>query len=110
MKKYSIGIDLGGTKILIALVDKRTGEVVCHVKKKTKKEKGPQNIIRKLIEGTEELLQESGININEISSIGVGAAGQNDRKNGILIAAANLDCYDLNIKEILNNHFKVPVF
>ena len=38
MKKFSIGIDLGGTKILIALVDKTTGEVICHVKKKTKKE------------------------------------------------------------------------
>lgn len=37
MKKYSIGIDLGGTKILIALVDRNTGEVLEHVKKKTKK-------------------------------------------------------------------------
>ena len=38
MKKYSIGIDLGGTKILIALVDRNTGEVLEHVKKKTKKD------------------------------------------------------------------------
>lgn len=47
MKKYSIGIDLGGTKILIALVDRETGEVLHHVKKKTKKDKGPKNIIKK---------------------------------------------------------------
>lgn len=110
MKKFSIGIDLGGTKILIALVDKTTGEVVHHVKKKTKKDKGPKNIIRKMIEGIEELLKESDIPLQEIESIGVGAAGQVDRENGILIGAPNLDCYDLNIREHLTSHFNLPVY
>lgn len=109
MKKYSVGIDLGGTKILIALVDKTTGEVVCHIKKKTKKDKGPKNIIRKMIEGITELLEESNVPLEEINSIGVGAAGQVDRENGILIGAPNLDCYDLNIKEHLTSHFNIPV-
>ena len=89
MKKYSIGIDLGGTKILIALVDRNTGEVLNHIKKKTKKDKGPKNIIKKMLEGIEELIEESGKAIDDISSIGVGAAGQIDRQNGVLISAAN---------------------
>ena len=110
MKKYSIGIDLGGTKILIALVDRNTGKVLEHVKKKTKKDKGPKNIIRKMLEGIEELIDISGKSFDEISSIGVGAAGQIDRKNGIIIAAANLDCYDLNLKEILTEKFNLPVY
>ena len=37
MSKYSIGIDLGGTKVLTAIVNKETGEVVSYEKKKTKK-------------------------------------------------------------------------
>lgn len=110
MKKYSIGIDLGGTKILIALVDKNSGEVLEHVKKKTKKDKGPKNIIRKMLEGIEELIEISGKSFDEISSIGVGAAGQIDRENGVIIAAANLDCYDLNLKEILTEKFNIPVY
>lgn len=110
MKKYSIGIDLGGTKILIALVDRNTGEVLEHVKKKTKKDKGPKNIIRKMLEGIEELIEISGKTFDEISSIGVGAAGQIDRENGIIIAAANLDCYDLNLKKILTEKFNLPVY
>lgn len=110
MEKFSIGIDLGGTKILIALVNKVTGEVVHHVKKKTKKDKGPNNIIRKMIEGIEELIKESKVSIENISSIGVGAAGQVDRENGILIGAPNLDCYDLNIREHLTSYFDLPVF
>lgn len=110
MKKYSIGIDLGGTKILLALVDKFSGEVVLSVKKKTRKEKGPEKIMSKMIDGIEELLEDSGAGIDEISSIGVGAAGQIDRENGILIGAPNLDCFDLNIKEHIQSHFDIPVF
>lgn len=110
MKKYSIGIDLGGTKILVGLVEKESGKVVSHIKKKTKKEKGPENIVRKMVEGVEELLEESGKSFTEISSIGIGSAGQIDRKNGIIIGAPNLDCYNLNLKEILQNKFNIPVF
>lgn len=110
MKKYSIGIDLGGTKILIGLVEKESGKVVSHIKKKTKKEKGPENIVRKMVEGVEELLEESGKSFTEISSIGIGSAGQIDRKNGVIIGAPNLDCYNLNLKEILQNKFNIPVF
>lgn len=108
MKKYSIGIDLGGTKILIALVERKTGKIINSIKKKTKKEKGPESIMKKMTEGLDELLK--NINISEISSIGVGTAGQVDRKNGILIAAPNLDCYDLDIKGILSKEFDIPVF
>lgn len=110
MKKYSIGIDLGGTKILIGLVEKESGKVVSHIKKKTKKEKGPENIVRKMVEGVGELLEESGKSFTEISSIGIGSAGQIDRKNGIIIGAPNLDCYNLNLKEILQDKFNIPVF
>ena len=110
MKNYAVGIDLGGTKILIGLINKDTGEVLYHVKKKTKKDKGPKNIMKKMIEGIEELFEQSSISKDKINSIGVGAAGQIDRKNGVLIGAPNLDCYDLNIKEILQEHFNLPVY
>ncbi len=110
MKRYSVGIDLGGTKILIALVDRETGEVLASVKKKTKKDKGPKNIIRKMVEGIEELFEEAKTSKSEVSSIGIGAAGQIDRENGILVGAPNLDCYDLRIKDFIEEHFEIPVF
>ncbi len=110
MKKYSIGIDLGGTKILSALIDRETGKVLEHVKKKTKKDKGPGNIVKKMVESTQELLGDNKALLSEISSIGVGTAGQTDRESGILVAAPNLDCYNLNIRQILNEYFNIPVF
>ena len=103
MNKYAIGIDLGGTKILTALINKQSGEVVAYVKKKTKKERGVGNIVKKTIESGIEILKEAKIERSEIQSIGVGVAGQVDREKGILISAANLDCDNLRIKEILEN-------
>ena len=109
MKKYSIGVDLGGTKILAGIVEKQTGKVIFEVKNKTKKEKGNKKITAKIIETLEELINNSNISKDEISSIGLGLAGQVDRKKGVLINAVNLDCKDLNIKEILEEKFSIPV-
>ena len=108
MKKYSIGIDLGGTKILTALVERANGSVIKFVKKKTKKDKGSKKIIKKLIESIEELLYD--IDISNIDSIGIGSVGQIDRENGIIIGAPNLECYNFNVKEILSEKFNLPVF
>ena len=48
MGNYSIGIDLGGTKILTGITDKKNGEVISFIKKKTKKDKGAEKIIQKI--------------------------------------------------------------
>ena len=110
MKKYSIGIDLGGTKILTALVDRSSGKVVHFVKKKIKQEKGAENIINKMICSINELFDECKVDIKEVQAIGVAAAGQIDRTHGIILGAPNLECFDLNIREILEGEFKLPVY
>ncbi len=110
MKKYSIGIDLGGTKILAAIVDKQTAKVVFEDKNKTKKEKGNKKISAVMIETISELIKKSGIKKDEISSIGIGLAGQVNRETGVLINGVNLDCKDLNVKEVLEEKFNLPTF
>ena len=109
MQNLAIGIDLGGTKVLTALVNKDTGEVLHFVKKKTKKDKGPEKIVNKIIKSIREILTEEHHNINEISSIGIGAAGQVDREKGVVIAAPNLDCFNLELKSIVEKEFGIPV-
>ena len=110
MAKYSIGIDLGGTKILGAIVNIETGEVILSEKKKTKKERGSEVIIKKICNIIQQLLDESKIPLEEIDSIGIGLAGQVDRERGILLAAPNLDCFNVNFKNILEEKYGKPVF
>ncbi len=110
MNNLSIGVDLGGTKVLTALIDKTSGEVIHYIKKKTKKDKGPERIVYKIIKSIKELLEEKELTTEDISSIGIGAAGQVDRDHGILIAAPNLDCFNLELKSIVEKEFNLPVF
>lgn len=109
MSKYSIGIDLGGTKILTALVNKENGEVLSFEKKKTKKDKGEEKIIKKIRNSIQEVLESASKTIDDIDEIGIGAAGQVDRENGIIINAPNLDCKNLNIREELQKEFNKPI-
>lgn len=107
---YAIGIDLGGTKVLSALIDKTTGKVVASVKKKTKKDKGPNKILEKIVESIQELIDDKHVEKGSIESIGIGAAGQVDRKNGILLAASNLDCFNVPLKQIIEDEFSIPTY
>ena len=110
MAKYSIGIDLGGTKILAAIVDTLSGEVVFSAKKKTKKDKGAEKITKKVIDLIQELSDNSGIKLSQIDSVGLGLAGQVDRKKGVLIASPNLDCFNVNFKAAIEEKYNIPVF
>ena len=107
MKKYSIGVDLGGTKVLCAIIEKETNKILFEVKKKTKKEKGNEKVTDKLFEALDELFKISDIKKSEISSIGIAAAGQVDRVNGILIDACNLECKNLNLVELIEKRYKI---
>ena len=110
MGNYSIGIDLGGTKILTGITDKKNGEVISFIKKKTKKDKGAEKIIQKIINSINEVLENSQIKLSEIDDIGIGVAGQIDRENGIIINAPNIDLNNIALKEILQKEFNKPIF
>ena len=109
MNNYSIGIDLGGTKILAGVVDTEKGLVIETAKKRTKKLEA-DFIVQRIIETVEKAICKAQVPVSQISSIGIGAAGQVDRKNGILLAAPNLNCFDVELKKILEEHFNIPTF
>lgn len=109
MSKYSIGVDLGGTKILAGIVDTKTGKVIETVKRKTNKDLGVINMVDRVKESIVKLVEKAGKEFTDIKAIGIGAAGQVCREKGILISAPNLDCINIEFKKILEEEFKVPL-
>ena len=110
MSGFSVGIDLGGTKILTGVVNTITGELICSVKKKTKKNKGIEYILEKICTSVVELFEMMPIDIKEVSSIGLGVPGQLDLQKGIVLAAPNLGFSNINLKNIIEEKFSIPVF
>ena len=56
-KRHALGIDFGGTKLLAAVVDLDSGEVVSTAKKRTSAADSPQTIIDKIQGAAEDALQ-----------------------------------------------------
>lgn len=109
-KTYAVGIDLGGTKTLAAVVDITTGEVIASARKRTRAEKGQDFVAQRTIELAQAAL--SAANLPQdvpIVAIGVGAAGQIDRKAGVVVDAPNLGVKDMHLADILGNQFSKPV-
>lgn len=109
-KAYALGIDLGGTKTLAAVVDIATGEVVSSARKRTRAEKGQEFVSQRTIELATAALDSAKLaNGSSLVAIGVGAAGQIDRKAGVVLDAPNLGVHDMALGSILNKQFGKPV-
>ncbi len=109
-KTYALGIDLGGTKTLAAVVDITTGEVIASERKRTRAEKGQNFVSQRIIELSNAVIEAAKLPADgAIVAVGIGAAGQIDRKAGVVVDAPNLGVKDMPIREILGKQYGKPV-
>lgn len=107
---YRLGIDMGGTKILAAVVD-ANGNIVGVGKKKTKAEIGPDGVIKRIIDTTAEALAAAKLTMKNISGVGIGAPGPVDYETGVVYSAANLSGWeDVPLGARLKKEWDVPVW
>ena len=110
-KAYALGIDLGGTKTLAAVIDVASGEVIGSARKRTRAERGQDFVSLRTIELATAAINAANLSPDDpIIAIGVGAAGQVDRKKGVVLDAPNLGVHDMPLGEILGNQFGKPVY
>ena len=96
MKKYFIGIDLGGTFIKGGIVED-TGAIIEIDKTPTEVNKGNLRICENIAALTERLIERANIDRAQIVGIGMGTPGMIDTKSGILKCAENLliECFPI---------------
>lgn len=102
--KYAIGVDLGGTKVEVGLVDEK-GQVHTSLRLETHAEQGPQIIQDRILEKIA-LLRESRV---PILGIGIGMAGQIHPKTGEVIFAPNLKWHHVPLQERMEKETGLPV-
>lgn len=108
-KKYSIGVDLGGTNIVSAIVNYQ-GEIVNSLKVPTLAERGKEATIKKIIEAIHKNIVQSSVAPDNIIGIGIGAPGPLDIKRGIINFAPNLPGWrDVPLRKILEDEFNIKV-
>lgn len=107
---YVVGMDLGGTKILAAIVDE-SGQIVAEAKLQTKAEKGPDAVIRRIAATAREAARRAGIDWSEVKGVGIGAPGPMNPNTGIVYNPPNLPGWDeIALGPRLSKSLRVPVF
>jgi len=84
-----LGVDLGGTKILTAVVEPQ-GEVLSDNESMTPATKGREEVIQSIVKSAHRALKQADVGISGICAIGIGAAGISNPEAGILFTSPNL--------------------
>jgi glucokinase len=99
LKKYAIGIDLGGTNLRVALVSGE-GEIIRKIKEPTS-----EDILDSIFKAAGSFFSD------EIIGIGLGVAGLIDRKSGRVLVSPNLHIVEeFDLVNEIRGRFGIPVF
>jgi len=86
---YAVGVDLGGTTVRIALVD-RTGRIHHEAAYDSHVERGPEPVIDDMARWVGEVIAAAGVPRERLVGIGIGSPGPLSPSRGIVHKAANL--------------------
>lgn len=103
-----IGVDVGGTKILGALVDLNGNLIADHEVRWIDFERPDPHDPAPLFAVIDRLMAAAGD--LEILGIGIGAPGVTDPARGLVIWAPNSGWRDYALRQIVANHYQLPVF
>jgi len=100
----TLGVDLGGTKVNVVLVDARGNLLYAH-KSMVHASKQPEWVITDIVQKANECLSTTGL---EAAALGIGVAAQVDA-DGIIHASPNLGWQNFQLKEQLEKQLGLPV-
>ncbi len=107
-KTHYVGVDLGGTKILVAVFDERH-RILAREKKATKPLLGAAAVVERVSECVNDALAAAAVPHSAVAGLGVGVPGMVDSRTGLVRVAPNLHWKDLPFGRLLQRRLRIPV-
>jgi len=105
-----LAVDLGGTKILTALVS-NSGEIIARRHCLTLADEGPTPVIERLLSAIDSILRLESLKPSNLDSISIAAAGAVDLEKGLVTLSPNLPgWHDVPLGEVVRERCGVRVF
>jgi glucokinase len=89
MRSHILGIDLGGTKVLAAVLD-GNAQIIAHARAKTRGWRDDEQVFATITRVGHRAIEKAGIDQDQIAAVGIGAPGPIDFDTGYIIETANL--------------------
>ena len=105
-----LALDLGGTKIVTALVT-RDGDIISRETRPTLAEEGRESVIDRIFSSLDHLLGVKGIMARQLHSISIASAGVIDIENGIVTSSPRLPGWqDVPLRGIIEEKYHVTTY
>ena len=108
IRKYYIGIDLGGTFIKGGIVDD-VGNILVQDKIETRRENGASAVAQRIVMLAKSLLESANMSESDVVGLGIGVPGMIDSKNGRVVYSNNLEWKDFAIVDEVSKGILIPV-
>lgn len=108
MKKYRIGVDIGGTSFKYGVVDQE-GHILCKASHPVHQELSQEEQINELGNAIISLLEREKITMDDIVGVGIGCPGSIHPEVGYCDYSNNLNWHHLPICDLLSNFISKPI-
>lgn len=108
IEKYYIGIDVGGTKIQVSLVDE-TGMVLGSERRATPREPESEATIQEIVSGIDALLVAQQKTLKETAAIGIAVPGVVDVETGRVVITPNMNLSGVDLGRMMADRYRIPV-
>ena len=109
MGKILCGVDIGGTKCSIALVD-TDGKVIDKIYTCAHTDVNEQGLVNIVEENIKAITKRNNLLESELSGIGMGCAGHIRFRDGVIITTSNLKGFkNYPLRDTVKSHFEIPV-
>lgn len=107
---YTIGVDLGGTLIKLAIFDDDYN-VVLERSDDTQASEGPAHVMNAIIKNVREMMKTQQIGVDRVRCMGLGIPGLLDPGDGLSIFSPNFPGWEnIRVVEEMEKAFPFPVF
>jgi len=107
MSPYSIGVDLGGTNLRVAAIDK-IGQVLARVSEPANFDRGPDQVAGDIAKIVNRVRQQIGS--DSLAGVGIGVPGFVDIEAGLVLGAVNLPGFiGFPVRDRIQQHLGTPI-
>jgi glucokinase len=103
-----VGFDLGGTKMLVGLLD-QDFNVLASEKRKTRGKKEEVGVFDRMVSLIQKLLDKNDLTSDNLLGIGIGAPGPLNPFTGVIGETPNLEWSNFPLRDKMEKAFGVPV-
>ena len=111
--KYLVGVDLGGTNIVVGALAEDGSDVLALRSEPTRPDQGADAVVDRIVRMIDtviaETIAQTGARRDDMIGIGVGAPGPLDRARGIVVTTPNLGWTNFPLRDAIAERTRLPV-